>query len=207
MKETNRPRLLKFIYYSFLILLIALSIILIWNWDSFYRIKDVEIRDINCSDQVELLQTVFENDRRVRTQKVSFKELVTVDHENLEIVVSILENCGMPEGPEVDKQLIGTIWLVLQHSIHPEYTSKYFPLIERAVKKGDLSKEQYALMKDRILMNAGKPQIYGSQIKGSKLYKLESPEKVNARRKAMGMSPIEDYLRDFNIEFNITQEE
>jgi hypothetical protein len=42
---------------------------------------------------------------------------------------------------------------------------KYFPQIEEAVKNGDLSKQQYALMKDRILMDEGKPQIYGSQIK------------------------------------------
>ena len=33
-------------------------------------------------------------------------------------------------------------------------------------------------MKDRILMDEGKPQIYGSQIKNGKLYKLENPETV-----------------------------
>jgi hypothetical protein len=58
-------------------------------------------------------------------------------------------------------------------------------------------------MKDRILMFDGKPQIYGTQIKNGKLYKLESPETVNERRKAMGMEPIEQYLKRYNIDFEI----
>jgi hypothetical protein len=89
--------------------------------------------------------------------------------------------------------------LGLQHT-NKKYRKKYFPQIEEAVKNGDLSKEQYALMKDRILMDEGKPQIYGSQIKGDKLYKLENPETVNERRKEMGMGTIEDYLGNFNIQ-------
>jgi hypothetical protein len=79
---------------------------------------------------------------------------------------------------------------------------KYFPLIEKAVKNGDLSKEQYALMKDRILMDEGKPQIFGSQIKNGKLYDLEAPETVNERRQEMGLEPIEDYLKRFDITFD-----
>lgn len=53
-----------------------------------------------------------------------------------------------------------------------------------------------------MLMDEGKPQIYGSQIKNGKLYKLENPKTVNERRKEMGMEPIEDYLKYFNIQFN-----
>ena len=34
------------------------------------------------------------------------------------------------------------------------------------------------------------------------MYKLENPETVNERRKEMGMEPIEDYLKNFNIKFN-----
>ncbi len=44
-------------------------------------------------------------------------------------------------------------------------------------------------------MDKGNLQIYGSQIKNGKLYKLENPENVNKREKEMGMKPIEDYER------------
>lgn len=55
------------------------------------------------------------------------------------------------------------IWLRLQYSTK-EIRKKYFPQIKKVVENGDLSKQQYALMKDRILMDEEKPPIYGSQI-------------------------------------------
>ncbi|MEL6654838.1 MAG: DUF6624 domain-containing protein [Bacteroidota bacterium] len=79
-------------------------------------------------------------------------------------------------------------------------------MIEEAVNTGDLSKEKYALMSDRILMDEGQPQIYGSQIENGKLYRLGDPETVNERRKEMAMEPIEIYLKRFNIEF-VTEKE
>lgn len=94
------------------------------------------------------------------------------------------------------------IWLALQHT-DKKYRKKYFPLIEEAVNNGDLSKQKYALMKDRILMDDGQPQLYGSQLKNGKLFKLEAPEKVNERRKEMGMEPLENYLKKFDVEYSI----
>ena len=97
---------------------------------------------------------------------------------------------------------MNAIWLGLQHT-NKKTRKKYFPQIEKAVNNGDLSKQQYALMKDRMLIDEGKSQLYGSQIKNGKLYKLDTPNKVNERRKEMGMKPIEQYLKNFNIEFKI----
>ena len=108
----------------------------------------------------------------------------------------------MPTLKDVTQKHMNAIWLGLQHT-NKKYRKKYFPQIEKAVENGDLSKQQYALMKDRILMDEGKPQIYGSQIKNGKLYKLENPQTVNERRKEMGMGNIEDYLKNFNIEFKL----
>ncbi|HMU03577.1 MAG TPA: hypothetical protein PJ990_08145, partial [Saprospiraceae bacterium] len=105
-----------------------------------------------------------------------------------------------PSLKEVSRKQLDAIWLALQHT-DKKYRKKYFPLIEEAVKKGDLSKQQYALMKDRILMDDGKPQLYGSQIENGKLYELESPDSVNERRKVMELEPLEEYLKNFNIEY------
>lgn len=62
-----------------------------------------------------------------------------------------------------------------------------------------------ALLKDRALMNDGKPQIYGSEIFNGELYDLSEPEYVNHRRREIGMEPIEDYLQRFGIMFDIKQ--
>lgn len=178
-----------------------------FNWNKFYKIKDVQLREIDCTEKASLLEEVIISDQRVRKgSDVPFKEIVEVDHRNLETVLSILENCGMPTLEEVSSKQIGAIWITLQHAHDMKYRKKYFPFIEQAKDNGDLHKEQYALMKDRILMDEGQSQIYGTQIKGGKLYKLQNPETVNQRRKAMDMGPIEGYLKRYDIDFDVKQE-
>lgn len=156
--------------------------------------------EVDCNKRSEILNEVFESDQRIRRENNLIKN-AKEDHRNQELIISIIEKCGMPTLQEVSREQLGAIWLGLQHT-ESKYRTKYFPLIERAVENGDLSKEQYALMKDRILMDEGKPQLYGSQIKDGELYDLEEPKSVNKRRQEMGMEPIEDYLRRFDITFD-----
>jgi len=181
-------------------IILIISIFLYVNRDKFAYVGSVDIIEVDCSKKREILSEVLESDQRIRKSNELIK-YAKEDHRNQELVISIIEKCGMPTLNEVSQKHMNAIWLGLQHTT-AEYRKKYFPKIEQAVKNGELSKEQYALMKDRILMDEGKPQIYGSQIKDNKLYKLENPETVNERRKEMGMGTIEDYLRNFNIQFN-----
>lgn len=181
-------------------LFLIISIFLYMNRDKFVYVGSVDIIEVDCSKKVQILSEVLVSDQRIRRSN-DFIKLAKEDHRNQELVISIIEKCGMPTLKEVDQKQMDAVWLVLQHS-DKEIRKKYFPQIEKAVKNGDLSKQQYALMKDRMLMDEGKPQIYGSQIKNGKLYKLENPETVNERRKEMGLEPIEDYLKNFNIQFN-----
>lgn len=181
-------------------LVLIISIFLYINRDKFVYVGSVNVIEVDCSKKVQILSEVLESDQRIRRSN-DFIKYAKEDHRNQELVISIIEKCGMPTLKEVDQKQMDAIWLGLQHSTK-EIRKKYFPQVEKAVKNGDLSKGQYALMKDRMLMDEGKPQIYGSQIKNGKLYKLENPENVNKRRKEMGMEPIEDYLKNFNILFN-----
>ena len=185
----------------FTVFILIISIFLYMNKDKFVYVGSVDIIEVDCSNKHQILSEVYESDQRIRKANKLIK-YAKEDHRNQELVISIIEKCGMPTLNEVTQKHMTAIWLGLQHSTK-KHRKKYFPQIEEAVKNGDLSKQQYALMKDRILMDEGKPQIYGSQIKNGKLYKLENPETVNERRKEMGMGTIEDYLRThFNIEFN-----
>ena len=184
----------------FIVLILIISIFLYINRDKFTYVGSVDIIEVDCSKKHQILSEVYESDQKIRKAN-EFIKYAKEDHRNQELVISIIEKCGMPTLNEVTQEHMTAIWLGLQHT-NKKYRKKYFPLIEEAVKNGDLSKQQYALMKDRILMDEGKPQIYGSQIKNGKLYKLENPETVNERRKKMGMKTIENYLKHFNIQFN-----
>ena len=201
MKKLLKISALKLILIIVAFLLIVFGTVVVLNWDKFTRIQEVELREVDCSKKAELLEDVYTNDQRIRKEAFPFVEFIKEDHKNLEIVISIIEKCGMPTLQEVSKRQMNAIWLALQHAQDPMNTKKYFPFIEQAVENGDLTKENYAVMLDRILMEEGKPQVYGSQIVNGKLYKLEDPASVNERRKEMGMKPIEAYLKTFGIEF------
>lgn len=184
----------------FTALVLIISIFLYMNRDKFVYVGSVDIIEVDCSKKRQILTEVIESDQRIRKANELIK-YAKEDHRNQELVISIIEKCGMPTLKEVDQKQMDAIWLGVQHSTK-EIRQKYFPQIEKAVKNGDLSKQQYALMKDRMLMDDGKPQVYGSQIENGKLYPLENPETVNERRKEMGLEPIEDYLNRFHIQFN-----
>jgi len=191
----------KKIFFSILTaLVLMISIFLYINRDKFAYVGSVDIIEVDCSKKLQILNEVYESDQRIRKSNELIK-YAKEDHRNQELVISIIEKCGMPTLKEANYKQMDAIWLGIQHS-NKKIRKKYFPQIEKAVENGDLSKQQYALMKDRMLMDEGKPQIYGSQIKNGKLYKLENPETVNERRKKMGMGTIEDYLKYFNIQFN-----
>jgi len=133
-----------------------------------------------------------------------------IDRYNLEIVVSIIENCGMPKLKNVKKENMLAIWLVLQHGDN-YHRKKYFSLIEKSIEDGDLDKDCYALMKDRILTSDEKPQIYGTQLYLNpysdkyELFPIESPEYVDQRRAEIGLGSINDYLRQWDVKLNVKQ--
>lgn len=182
----------------FAVLIVAISTFLFINKDKFVYVGSVDVIEVDCDKKQQILSEIYESDQRIRKANDLIK-YAKEDHRNQELVISIIEKCGMPTLKEVSQKQMNAIWLGLQHS-NKKIRKKYFPQIEKAVENGDLSKQQYALMKDRMLMDEDKPQIYGSQIKNGKLYKLENPETVNERRKEMGMKPIEGYLKYFDIQ-------
>lgn len=194
---------LKLFLISILVLIIIGSIFLYINKDKFAYVGSVDIIEVDCNKKDSILNMVYDSDQKIRKEN-KLIEYAKEDHRNQELVISIIEKCGMPTLAEVGQKQMDAIWLGLQHT-DKKIRKKYFPKVEKAVQNGDLNKQQYALMKDRILMDEGKPQLYGSQIKNGKLYTLDSPTTVNERRKEMGLQPIEDYLKSFGIKYKISE--
>lgn len=164
--------------------------------------------EIDCQKLDILLEAIYNSDQEMRKNNGENIDPF-VDHQNLSTVVSILEQCGMPTREELSERQINAIWLVLQHGEN-KYRKKYLPLLEEAAERGDLDNGQIAVMKDRILMNEGKPQIYGSQIIMEEdkfvLYDLRNPETVNKRREEVGLEPLQDYLSNWDIPFEVEQQ-
>ena len=84
--------------------------------------------------------------------------------------------------------------------------------VDLTSKAGKTMPDQLAILEDRILIDAGQPQRYGSQIirinEQARLFPVEDSDKLNERRNAIGLSRIEDYLSLFGVEGDeITRED
>ncbi|QXP78674.1 MULTISPECIES: DUF6624 domain-containing protein [Winogradskyella] len=154
------------------------------------------------------MQNVFDSDQGMRTNGGEINP--KIDKENLITVVSLIEKCGMPTLEVVSDVQMSAVWVVFQHGDNAN-RKKYLPLLEKSAKNGDLKASQIALMKDRTMMNDDLPQVYGTQVIQNEnewiLYDLANPETVNKRRTEMGLEPLQDYLKRWNIEFDIKQSE
>ncbi|WP_268123892.1 DUF6624 domain-containing protein [Roseivirga pacifica] len=161
---------------------------------------------IRCDSIKSILDELYHSDQSMRmAQNIDAKK----DFSNLNKVVNIIEQCGMPTLKTVDSKHIDAIWLVLQHS-YLRYMKEYFHYIRTAGKNGDISMSKVAMMKDRILLGEGKKQLYGTQVMSLadgvwELSPLENPETVNKRRSKMGLGPIQEYLKTWSIDFDIVQ--
>ena len=126
-------------------------------------------------------------------------KLDETDSTNLASVSRILDTYGWPSG--LSDEANQAIFLVIDHS-DLKIMNKYIGLFRDAVEKGYLSMNDLVTMEDRMLMNAGKPQKYGTQayslVEDGKtviyIWPVEDPDKLDALRKSVGLIPIESYL-------------
>lgn len=107
----------------------------------------------------------------------------------------IIKEKGLPTISMVGKFSSIQFFLMVQHSFDKR---KYYKLIKKAWEKGDYDSVSYAMLTDRVLMEKGKKQIYGTQFSKSTkdkkypnqliLWPVEDFKNVNKRRKEMGFT-------------------
>lgn len=91
-------------------------------------------------------------------------------------------------------------WLLVQHADDDlPFQLNCLGLLEAQLVQGNTSPQNVAYLTDRILINQGKKQRYGTQFKIKDnimiLDPIEKEEEVDARRKAMGLCSLSEYMR------------
>ena len=141
-----------------------------------------------------------------------FWEVVETQDKILEKeVTSIIDKYGWLGISQVGRLANGTLWSVLQHGSVAS-KEKYAPLLKASVLKEESQPSHYARLIDRMLINSGKPQLYGTQINyqssnAPTFFPIEQPEYVNQRRKEIGLEEIQSFAKERGLEWNITQKE
>lgn len=141
-----------------------------------------------------------------------FWEVVETQDKILEKEVTrIIDEYGWLGISQVGRLANGTLWSVLQHGSVAS-KEKYAPLLKASVLKEESQPSHYARLIDRMLINSGKPQLYGTQINYQSsnvptFFPIEQPEYVNQRRKEIGLEEIQSFAKERGLEWNITQKE
>jgi len=143
------------------------------------------------------------------------KTQIALEKTRIKRIEKIIEKYGWPGYSMVGKEASNAVFLIFQHAEF-KYQKKYLPYLKKAAFDGEASKENYAKMYDRYLMNDGKKQCYGTQLTSTpkrnedgsftrgelQFYPIANPETVNQRREELGMKPIEEAAKKWGVEYN-----
>jgi hypothetical protein len=143
----------------------------------------------------------------------SFKDSVFTTHQIR--IEEIFDKHGFVGYDLAGAEGSSNFWLMVQHSDHnPDFQKEVLEKMKIEVDKKNADSRNYGLLVDRVNLNNGQPQIYGTQVS----YNVEICQafsrtlfdsiNVNKRRMEIGLQPLEEYLNamtlmhfDMNKEF------
>jgi hypothetical protein len=142
--------------------------------------------------------------------KEHWKKINYNDSINLIKIKKILDERGWLGADIVGKTGNQTLFLVIQHS--DQATQEYYlPILREAFKTGKAQGSQLALLEDRVALAQGKLQLYGSQIGRDTetnlqyVLPLADPDNVAKRRAEMGMTPMKNYVKNWNLVWDVEE--
>lgn len=186
-----------------LVLVAALVAVAEFGCSSSTASRDSESRR-DAALRQELLDMV-ETDQQVRQgfnsnmtpERVT--QIQDIDTKHTARMKAIIGEQGWPSRSVVGDDGAEAAWLLVQHA-DLSFMAQCLPLMEHAVSRGEASAKNYAYLLDRVRMNQGKPQVYGTQFTSGAdgkllLHPIEDAEHVDDRRRMIGLPSMEEYER------------
>jgi hypothetical protein len=192
-------------------------------------IKHEPVPPVGSAENTQLrteLDLIFKSDQSIRNDFQVFEqrygrnsdellklydEMQIIDQINSVKVTRILDKYGWIGTDKIGEQGNATLFLVIQHS-DLSTQDKYLPIMRRAVKENAADAGSLALLIDRVRLGHGKKQLYGSQIDQDqqtgnyRLFPIEDEPNVNKRRASMGLPPLEQYAKNWDINYLLPPE-
>jgi hypothetical protein len=132
------------------------------------------------------------------------RNMTITDSVNMIKAKSIIAKYGFP-GFDLVGEYSNDFWAIVQHCDDDvQFQQQVLKLLSKQVLIHNASGENYALLQDRVLISTGKKQLYGTQVrynpktKSAKPLPIADSTNVDNRRKAVGLSPLNDYLKLFD---------
>jgi len=109
----------------------------------------------------------------------------------------IVARHGWPTVSLVGSEAAADAWLLVQHADHdPDFQDRCLTLMTQ-LPAGEVSAVNRAHLEDRVRVNTGRPQLYGTQFHGGgatfEPRPIEDPERLDERRVRVGLGPFAQY--------------
>lgn len=147
--------------------------------------------NIDCNNIDALLKEAYQLDKKNRTDGNNDEK---IDALNQRLLFNIFDNCDFLNAIKDKQESSHYALIILLHS-NTRFQKKYLHLIEKAIKKRYLTNKEVVYLYDKILVDDGKLQKYGTQSyyneQGNlKLLPYDNIDKVNKRRVKVGLTSI-----------------
>jgi len=150
---------------------------------------------LSAKQQQRLQDNVTDNksgDTLINTIKTSREK-------NTNDLCAIVKQYGWPTRDLVGDEGARAAFFLLRNSSTSELQRDLLPVIIAAVKKSEITKAAFATYIDRLRLNAGLKQIFGTQATILNdflvLFPITDESHVDARRKQYDLPPLREYLR------------
>ena len=130
-------------------------------------------------------------DQEKAASQAMWKVQEDADEANLNALLAVLPPEGWFLRSRYGEGPVQTAFLIIQHS-NPEQWRRFVPVLEPLVAVGEVDGAQFGLMYDRLAVNEGRPQRYGTQVTCEDgrwvidYDNLEDPANVDHRRAEAG---------------------
>lgn len=167
-------------------------------------------KKIQYKQIAEQIIELFKVDQDVRKQQnkseSDYKRWKEIDIANAKTLKNIIAEIGWPTISKVGSEASHDAWLIAQHADHDvEFQKKCLELM-RAEPENEVSEQDIAYLHDRICVNEGKPQFFGTQFYTNEngAYgprPIEQIETVDERREKIGLQSLEEYKKELEVKY------
>ncbi|MDE1163447.1 MAG: hypothetical protein PW792_16100 [Acidobacteriaceae bacterium] len=170
---------------------------------------DAELRTRLLAMRDEDQNARFQNIKDVAARKpADAHELAELDAKLTEELQEIVDEKGWPTVHLVGYDASQAASLILIHSPDHAWQRSMLPQLEALVQNNQIDGSQIALVVDKELVAAGKPQRYGSQFKfvdgQAMMIAVEDPAHLDERREKAMLPPLDAYKKMLGDMYHVT---
>jgi hypothetical protein len=148
--------------------------------------------------QEELKEMATEDQGLRNAPTVSAAAMTAMTAKHRPEIERIHKDYGWPTQSQFGEEAAFAFWLLVQHQ-EPDVQRAWLPELASLAEQGEASRQNYALLFDRVQKGLGMPQRWGTQVSCMEgravLDPVEDATNLDKRRAEMFMPPMEEYMK------------